>query len=141
MSDLENALQTTCLHDALTAEEAARVFRECWQEATDGAEPRTIKQIMVVLEECHILFCRKHDSYGPGNIAAFGLVGVTVRLSDKVQRLAHLVVGRKTNTLADESIEDTFRDIINYGVIALLIQRGLWPDLETGAQRQGGLWA
>lgn len=61
--------------------------------------------------------------YGPGNIAQFGDYGVMVRLSDKLSRLQTSL----THEFSDESVEDTWKDIINYGLIGLAWRRGLWP--------------
>lgn len=69
------------------------------------------------------LLDRKHSDYGPGNIAAFGEFGITVRLSDKVERLKNLM---KMQTPKNESLEDTFVDVSNYGLLGQLVLRKLW---------------
>lgn len=74
------------------------------------------------------LFTKKHHDYGPGNIAASGELGILVRLKDKIARLSHLR-GKKSN---NESKEDTWSDIANYAIIALLVRDGSWPDVEDG---------
>lgn len=43
-------------------------------------------------------------------------VGMAVRLSDKIQRLSHLLSGQKM-LVTDESLRDTLLDIINYTVL------------------------
>lgn len=68
------------------------------------------------------LMCRKQHDYGHGNILSFGLFGVVVRASDKVARLENLMA--KGLTPANESVEDTLRDIVGYGAIALMLERG-----------------
>jgi hypothetical protein len=65
----------------------------------------------------------KRQDYGSGNISAFGEFGVIVRLNDKMERLKNL---NKMPSVKNESIEDTYQDIANYAVIALLIRRNLW---------------
>lgn len=40
--------------------------------------------------------------------------GFLVRLSDKFSRLANLLADGHTQTVMDESVEDTMKDIINY---------------------------
>ena len=77
-----------------------------------------------IIEECIQLLIRKQRDYGRDNIALFGETGVIVRLNDKQERLNKLVLKHKNP--ANESIEDTYYDKINYCVIALLIRRGLW---------------
>jgi hypothetical protein len=61
--------------------------------------------------------CSKQHDYGHGNINRFGLVGVVVRLSDKVERYKNLE-GRKAE---NESTYDTLLDIVGYSVIALML--------------------
>ncbi|MBM4076771.1 MAG: DUF1599 domain-containing protein [Planctomycetes bacterium] len=69
-------------------------------------------------EMCALLVSKQHD-YGHGNITAFGLRGVLVRLSDKIERLNNLQ-SKKTKA-RNESLVDTLRDIVGYCVIALML--------------------
>ena len=64
--------------------------------------------------------------YGPGNIAQFGDYGVLVRLSDKLSRLQHSM----EHDFGDESADDTWLDVVGYGLIGLAWSRGLWPGSE-----------
>ena len=87
-----------------------------------------------IFQEQYALMVRKQQDYGPGNIAAFGELGVLVRLSDKFERLKHLLVtqddqGRiipRANDPANESIDDSYRDLLNYALIALMVRHGQW---------------
>jgi hypothetical protein len=67
---------------------------------------------------CTLLVSKQHD-YGHGNIQAFGMKGVLVRLSDKVERLINLK--SKKSKAQNESVIDTLRDIVGYCVIALML--------------------
>jgi hypothetical protein len=69
-------------------------------------------------EMCKLLASKQHD-YGHGNITAFGMKGVLVRLSDKVERLINLK--SKKSKAQNESLVDTLRDIVGYCVIALML--------------------
>jgi hypothetical protein len=81
-----------------------------------------------VFDEAYALWEKKHASYGSHNISTFGLKGVFIRLWDKLQRLYRLVwLSVKADVLSDETLEDTFLDIINYGAISIVIMRGKWP--------------
>ena len=82
------------------------------------------------------MFARKHMDYGLNNIALggdlsnqedkkFSLTGLTIRLTDKISRLKNLLVNGK-NFVKNESMEDTFIDIANYGIIGLLVGRDKW---------------
>lgn len=69
----------------------------------------------------------KQNDYGPKaiNDAPGGaLNGVNVRLHDKYARLRNLTY---TKTANHESLRDTYLDLANYAVIALLLLDGTWP--------------
>ena len=84
------------------------------------------------------MFKKKQASYGPGNIAKGGEKGVILRMSDKLERLWRLVWQAKPNTLVDdESIEDTYFDMVGYALIAILVRRGLWPKQVWDAKEEG----
>lgn len=75
-----------------------------------------------------LLMDRKQLDYGPENISKFGTFGVVVRMTDKFERLRELFnKGGRRRKAINESIEDTFRDVSNYAIIALMVERGLWP--------------
>jgi len=61
--------------------------------------------------------CSKQYDYGHENINKFGLYGITVRLSDKVERYANL----KNKHAKNESVFDTLLDIVGYCVVALML--------------------
>lgn len=75
------------------------------------------------------LLLSKHRDYGPTNISrAPGgpLNGLRVRIHDKTARINHLV-----DSGADpenESLRDSFIDLANYALIALLVLDGKWPN-------------
>jgi hypothetical protein len=54
----------------------------------------------------------------------FALLGIAIRLTDKVNRLRNLLYKRKAP--ANESINDSFRDTMNYSIIATIIQNEKW---------------
>lgn len=75
------------------------------------------------------LLLRKHRDYGPSNIAAApggALNGLRVRMHDKQARINHLIDSGKTPD--NESLRDSFMDLANYAVIALLVLDGKWPN-------------
>jgi hypothetical protein len=81
-----------------------------------------------VMDEIGNLLITKQKDYGPGNINhAFGgpINGILVRIGDKFERLKNLY--RHGKKPEHESIEDSFKDMANYAVIALMIERGKWP--------------
>lgn len=62
-----------------------------------------------------LLASKQHD-YGHGNITAFGLVGVAVRMADKISRLENLTY--RNDVAINEPMLDTYIDIVGYAVIA-----------------------
>lgn len=72
---------------------------------------------------------KKQIDYGPKNISNVPggpMMGLAVRLHDKISRLANLLENNIDPN--NESIEDTFLDIANYGMIGLMITKEKWPN-------------
>jgi hypothetical protein len=78
--------------------------------------------------ECVQLFDSKQLDYGSSNIALGAELGVAVRLQDKVSRMRNLLLKelKGDKNVNHESLEDSFKDAANYGMIGLLLKRGLW---------------
>jgi hypothetical protein len=79
--------------------------------------------------EAQALLLKKHQDYGPKNISASPggpLNGLRVRMWDKMARLNHLLDSGAEP--ANESLRDSFVDLLNYCAIALLVQDGKWPE-------------
>jgi hypothetical protein len=88
--------------------------------------PETFEQaIDSVLSEMRETMIRKQRDYGPGNIDAFGELGVLVRATDKHARLKNLLY-ENPNEPSNESLDDTWLDMANYSLIALMVRRGIW---------------
>lgn len=71
--------------------------------------------------------CRKQNDYGHENIARFGRLGLLVRVHDKIARLNNLIT--KGGVPQNESIEDTYVDIVGYSAIGMMVERG-WFGLQ-----------
>lgn len=71
----------------------------------------------IALEIAELLDQKRAD-YGTENIKKFGSHGVLVRVSDKVERLINL--SKRNNKPNFESVEDTWRDIAGYAILALI---------------------
>lgn len=94
---------------------------------TDG-EIQLSEDVWATARELVALLLKKHKDYGPTNIgdAPGGpLNGLRVRMFDKIARINHLVDNDASPE--NESLEDSFKDLANYAIIALLVQRGQWP--------------
>lgn len=75
-----------------------------------------------IINENLKLVTKKQKDYGPENILAFGVLGVLVRLSDKVSRLENLL--KKGGGPMFESVQDTYSDIMGYCLIGRMLING-----------------
>jgi len=63
----------------------------------------------------------KQKDYGHKNIARFGMTGLVIRVHDKVARIENLMSKEKYhNSVADETLLDTLKDIVGYSIIAFM---------------------
>ena len=72
--------------------------------------------------EAEDLLLRKHRDYGPKNISASpggAINGLRVRIHDKLARINNLYDSGATPE--NESLRDSFMDMANYAIIALLV--------------------
>ncbi|OGK28662.1 hypothetical protein A3D06_01600 [Candidatus Roizmanbacteria bacterium RIFCSPHIGHO2_02_FULL_40_9] len=81
-----------------------------------------------VAKELKEIFIKKHRDYGKGNIIDTGELGIAFRISDKLNRLKHLLINHKKPE--NESIEETWTDIAVYAIIAVLYKRSWFKRLE-----------
>jgi hypothetical protein len=82
------------------------------------------------------LFCAKQSNYGPDNISMgstlekeedrkLSLQGLFFRINDKINRYKQMIMFGSKDAVG-ESLDDTFKDISVYGIIAQLVQSGKW---------------
>lgn len=88
-----------------------------------------VSQLKTIQAEALELFTRKNNDYGDA-FATFGLIGVLVRIEDKIKRA--LTIQQNQITLVDESIRDTLIDLHNYAAMALMLtdEVTLSPDVD-----------
>jgi len=65
------------------------------------------------------LFIKKNNDYGDA-FAKYGLIGVLVRLEDKIQR-SITITQKQISLVDDEKIQDTLLDLHNYSAMALML--------------------
>ena len=98
--------------------------------------PETSKEFKEIQFEQWSTFCRKQMDYGPSNIAMgtalktkedrrLSLIGLIVRINDKIQRLMNLVV-KHNRDAQNEPVMDAFKDLSVYGIIAQIVDNGKW---------------
>lgn len=95
---------------------------------------KEISHLDEILTELKITMVQKHQDYGPLNIAhapGSPMNGLLVRMHDKMERLQHLHYKRRSNTPNYESIEDNLKDLANYAIIGLMVQRGQWEGVDN----------
>jgi hypothetical protein len=82
-----------------------------------------------IYEHAQSVLLRKHMDYGPKNISQSpggALNGLSVRMWDKMARINHLLESGATPE--NESLADSFLDLMNYAAIAQLVIREEWPN-------------
>ena len=98
--------------------------------------PETAKEFKKIQEEQYETFCKKQMDYGPSNISMgtgvgssvnthLSLTALVVRINDKIQRLLNLIV-TSIREAQNEPIEDAFKDLSVYGIIAQIVKNGKW---------------
>ena len=90
--------------------------------------------VMDVFSDSLQVLLSKHRDYGPLNIAnapGGALNGLRVRMHDKTARINHLIDNAKYKNPEHESLRDSFLDLANYAMIALLVIDGHWPTTEA----------
>ena len=91
-----------------------------------------IRDVWVILDAAGNLLIRKHHDYGPKNIAhspGGPLNGLRVRMWDKVARINNLLDSRVSPS--NESLRDSFIDLLNYSAIAIMVLDKKWPELPN----------
>ena len=76
------------------------------------------KNMEMIINENRTLFINKNKDYGD-SFRDFELIGLIVRLNDKVNRLITLLEKKET-CCVNESLLDTLNDLYNYGIISLM---------------------
>ena len=99
--------------------------------------PETSQLLRELQDLQYKLFCSKQEDYGSGNISLggdmkdlkdknFAMLGLCIRMNDKMQRLLNLVKeGKKPN---NESLEDTLIDISTYALMTIIVNKGVWEQ-------------
>ena len=98
--------------------------------ATDqGISQEFIDTVRQLLDEAGNLLLRKQMDYGPTNISKApggALNGLRVRMHDKIARINNLI--DKGVDPQNESLRDSFIDLLNYSAIAIMVLENKWPS-------------
>lgn len=102
--------------------------------AKQKTQPKTLDgAFAAVSDELLELFLKKHKDYGKGNILANKELGIAMRVSEKIERLKHLLLSQQGP--ANESIQETWHDIAVYAIIAVLLEREQFQKLEVDKKK------
>ncbi len=78
-----------------------------------------IQQMQCVQKEGLELFKKKNTDYGDA-FANYGVVGVLVRMGDKIARLQSITT-KSVTLINTESLRDTLIDLHNYSAMAIML--------------------
>jgi hypothetical protein len=99
------------------------------QTNTDPISNEFITDVWRILDTAGNLLIQKHHDYGPKNISLSPggpLNGLRVRMWDKIARINNLLdSGVKPS---NESLRDSFIDLLNYSAIAMMVLDETWPQ-------------
>jgi hypothetical protein len=87
-----------------------------------------VSDVWNIMDSAGNLLIKKHKDYGPKNISQSpggALNGLRVRMWDKTARINHLIDSGATPE--NESLRDSFIDLLNYSAIAMMVIDGNWP--------------
>ena len=82
-------------------------------------ETDRVKQMKEIQSKALELFIKKNADYGDA-FAKYGIVGVLMRIEDKIQR-AMSITKNGITLINDESIKDTLLDLHNYAAMGLML--------------------
>jgi hypothetical protein len=78
-----------------------------------------VEQMQRIQAEGLELFRKKNADYGDA-FAKYGVIGVLMRIEDKIQRSLS-ITKNGVNLVKDEGIRDTLLDLHNYAAMALML--------------------
>ena len=82
-------------------------------------EPDRVAQLAAIQAQALELFKKKNADYGDA-FAKFGIIGVLMRIEDKIQRALSITKNGVT-LVEDEGLKDTLLDLHNYAAMALML--------------------
>ena len=86
-----------------------------------------VEQMKAIQTTALELFRKKNSDYGDA-FAKFGVIGVLMRIEDKIQRSLS-ITKNGVILVDDEGIKDTLLDLHNYAAMALMLLNE--PDLKN----------
>lgn len=78
-----------------------------------------VKQMKEIQQKCLSVFEKKNHDYGDA-FAKYGLIGILVRMEDKINR-AITLDKNNVSLVNEESMRDTLLDLHNYAAMGLML--------------------
>ena len=101
-------------------------------DASKKVSGQFVEDVWRIYDTAGSLLLRKHHDYGPKNIAhspGGALNGLRVRMWDKIARINNLLDSGAHPS--NESLRDSFVDLMNYSAIAIMVLDKKWPELPN----------
>jgi hypothetical protein len=120
------------LRDLYYQDQLRKAYNRNRTTSNEGVEEEFISNMWAVMDTAGNLLISKHHDYGPLNIARSPggpINGLRVRMWDKIARINNLVDSNVKPS--NESLRDSFVDLLNYSAIALMVLDGNWPEVQT----------
>ena len=97
--------------------------------------PKTVAEFEKILEDMLETFCKKQLDYGSQNITLggdlennddknFALVGLWMRMNDKMQRIKNIIFSQKKTQ--NEPLSDSWVDLAVYAIICRIVDKKIW---------------
>lgn len=97
--------------------------------------PKTVAEFEKILEDMLETFCKKQLDYGSQNITLggdlennddknFALVGLWMRMNDKMQRIKNIILSQKKTQ--NEPLSDSWLDLSVYAIICRIVDKKIW---------------
>jgi hypothetical protein len=78
-----------------------------------------VAQMQKIQNECLEIFRKKNSDYGDA-FAFHGVVGVLVRINDKLSRYTNITKTGIKISVSEETLKDTLMDLHNYSAMAIM---------------------
>jgi hypothetical protein len=129
MADLDAALSDPATYALKGAEFAAlpEILKDEIRKNNPSGEFN--EAVQQKFQHAKAVLLQKHKDYGPKNISQSPggpLNGLRVRMWDKFARINNLIDSGATPQ--NESLKDSFLDMANYAIIAMLVLDDEWPN-------------
>ena len=85
-----------------------------------------------IIKELREVYVAKNNDYGNSvghTYDLFGDVSFATRINDKISR-ANTLITKGNQQVTDEKLEDTIKDMVNYGILWLIERQRVKEDIE-----------